>query len=114
MLRAASDCTTSTEEAGELRELFRGGLASELLAKDLRGLDDAREVRGAVERDADGTPLAGEGGEDRLPDPPNGVGDELHPLIGVELPGGGEEADVPLAMRSMRGARGSDTSWRRR
>ncbi len=36
-------------------------------------------------------------GEDRLPDPPDGVGDELHALIGVELARRREQPDVALA-----------------
>src|SRR3712207_9302447 len=48
------------------------------------------------EGDAHGAPLAGERGEDRLADPPDGVADELHPLVGVELPRRRQEPDVPL------------------
>ena len=71
-------------------------LAAELLPEDLGRLDDAREVRGAVERHAHRAPLPRERGEDRLADPPHGVGDELHALIGIELARGGEQPDVPL------------------
>jgi hypothetical protein len=41
--------------------------------------------------------LSRQGSEDRLADPPNGVGDELHPLVRVELPGRGEETQVSFA-----------------
>ena len=34
---------------------------------------------------------------DRLPDPPDRIGDELDPPIRIELPGRGHETDVPLA-----------------
>ena len=36
-------------------------------------------------------------GQDRLADPPHGVRDELHALVRIELPGGGEQADVAFA-----------------
>ena len=36
-------------------------------------------------------------GQDRLADPPDGVGDELDALIGVELPGRGHQPDVAFA-----------------
>ena len=36
-------------------------------------------------------------GENRLADPPHGVRDELHALIGIELPRSGEQADVAFA-----------------
>ena len=84
-------------QSGELRQLFRARLAIELLAEDLGRLDDAREVGGAVERNADRAPLARERREDRLADPPHGVRDELDALVGIELPGGGEQADVAFA-----------------
>ncbi len=34
--------------------------------------------------------------QDRLPDPPHGVGDELDVLVGIELLGRVDQADVPL------------------
>ncbi len=40
--------------------------------------------------------LLGERVRDRLPNPPDGVGDELHAAVGVEAAGGLDEADVPL------------------
>ena len=97
MLSAASDCTTSTERPGQLRQLFRARLAIELLAEDFRRLDDAREIGRAVERNANRAALARERREDRLTDPPHRVRDELHALIGIELPGSGEKADVAFA-----------------
>ena len=84
-------------ESGELRQLLGHWLAAELLTKDLRALDDAREIGCAVERHANGAPLLRKRRENRLANPPDGVGDELHALIGIELPRGGEEADVAFA-----------------
>src|SRR5829696_2839712 len=78
-------------ETGELRKLLGARLAVELLAQDLGRLDDARQVGGAVERHAHRPPLTRESGEDGLPDPPHGVGDELDALIRVELPRGREQ-----------------------
>ena len=97
VLSAASDCTTSSARPVDPRDLLRRRLAAELLAERLRGADDAGEVGGAVERHPHGAAVAGQRGEDRLPDPPDGVGDELDALVGVELPRGGEEPDVALA-----------------
>ena len=70
------------------------GSRSQLLPKDLRRLDDAREIGGAVERNAHRAALARERRENRLTNPPHGVRDELHALIGIELPGGREQTDV--------------------
>src|SRR6185369_10835940 len=66
----------------------------QLLAENFRRLDDAREIGGAVERNADRAALARERREDRLADPPHRVRDELDALIGIELPGGSEQTDV--------------------
>src|SRR5688500_2785316 len=55
-------------QAGELRELLGRRLAAQLLAQDLGGLDDARQVGRAVERDAHGAPLPRERREDGLAD----------------------------------------------
>src|SRR5205085_4109644 len=82
---------------GELRKLFRTRLAVQLLPQDLRRLDDAREISRAVERNANGTPLARERGQDRLTNPPHGVRNELYALIRIELAGSGQQADVALA-----------------
>ena len=81
-------------QTGELRQLFGARLAVELLAQDLARLDDAREIGGAVERHANRATLARERREDRLTDPPHGVGDELHALVRIELSRSGEQADV--------------------
>ena len=56
------------------------------------GHPDQRRV--LVERDADAARLLGERLEHRLAHPPDGVGDELHALVGIELPDRLEEAFV--------------------
>src|SRR5215208_6187159 len=84
-------------QPGELRQLLRARLAAELLPQDLGRLYDAREVRGPVERHANRPTLARERRQDRLPDPPHRVRDELDTLVGVELTRSGEQPDVPLA-----------------
>src|SRR6185312_15583934 len=81
-------------ETGEGREFFWRGFPPHFLPEDLARLDDAREVGRAVERHAHRPPLTREGREDRLADPPHRVRDELDALIGVELSGGREQADV--------------------
>jgi hypothetical protein len=57
---------------------------------------DAVEGSGAVERNADDPALLGEGLQDGLLDPPDGVGDELDALGLVELVGRADEPDVAL------------------
>src|SRR5688572_5534124 len=54
------------------------------------------ERAGAIERHADDATLLGERLEDCLPDPPDGVGDELDPLRLVELVCGADQAEVAL------------------
>ena len=54
-------------EAGEHGQLFGARLAVQLLAQDLARLDDAREVGGAVERNANGAALARQGRTVRVP-----------------------------------------------
>jgi len=80
-----------------LRHLLGGRFAHQLLPEQLGGADDPGEVGGPVERHPHGAALLGDRGKDGLPDPPDGVGDELHADIGIEFPRGGEQADVPLA-----------------
>src|SRR5690606_36331588 len=77
-------------------DLLDGRLAAKLLEQDGGPPADAVQGPGAVERDADDAALLREGLEDRLPDPPDGVGDELDALGLVELPGGADEAEVAL------------------
>ena len=81
------------------RSAISSGVGSrrELLAQRLGGAGDPGEVGGPVERNPDGAALPGQGGQDRLPDPPDRVGDELDALVGIELPGGGEQPEVALA-----------------
>ena len=40
--------------------------------------------------------MLGEGGQDRLADPPDGVADELDAVVGIELPGRRHQPHVPL------------------
>src|SRR5687768_1886838 len=81
-------------QPGELGQLFGSRLAPHLLAEDLRRLDDARQIRGPVERNAHRPTLPRERGKDRLADPPYGVRNELDSLIRIELPGSREQTDV--------------------
>src|SRR5215210_5325912 len=54
------------------------------------------ERPGAVERHADDPALLGERLQNRLADPPHGIGNELDALGLVELVGGADEAEVAL------------------
>src|SRR6185312_7042824 len=83
-------------QTGDLRQLVRRGLATQLLTQDLGRLDDAREIRGAIERNANCATLARERRQDCLTNPPDCVGDELHSLIRIELARSSEQTDVAL------------------
>ena len=87
----------STESPVMLGDLLGCGLAEALLPEVLGDPDDAGEIGGAVEGHADGAAVACDRGEDRLADPPDRVRDELDAVVGIELPGRGEETHVPLA-----------------
>ena len=97
VLSAASDCTTSTERPVDIGDLLGRRLAAQLLPQvsDVRTMRERSAVRLSGTRTV--RPVARERGEDRLADPPHGVGDELDALVGIELPRGGEQADVALA-----------------
>src|SRR5881394_4645207 len=84
-------------QLGRVRDLFGRRLAPQRLAQILRRAHDARQVGGAVQRHADRAALPRERSEDRLANPPHGVRNELHALIGIELAGGGEQPDVAFA-----------------
>ncbi len=84
-------------QAGELRQLLGGRLATHLLAENLRRLDDAREIRRAIERHADGAALTRQRRKNRLANPPYCVRDELDALIGIKLSRSREQTDVALA-----------------
>ena len=83
-------------EACLLCELLVGRLAVETLPQFGAHADHACEFIRPVERQTHAAPLRRQGGEDGLPNPPHGVADELHALIGIEPAGGGDEPDVPL------------------
>src|SRR5690606_23612092 len=58
--------------------------------------EDLRQVGGPVQRHTYRPALVRQRRQNRLSDPPDGVRDELHPLLRIELPGGGDESDIPL------------------
>jgi hypothetical protein len=84
-------------EVRGLGDFFRRGFAPQLLAQGLGRPDDLGQVGRAVEGHPHRPPMAGERGENGLPDPPDRVRNELDALVRVELPGRGEQADVALA-----------------
>src|SRR6185312_980726 len=71
-----------------------GGIALEDLGEDRLGAGETDELRVLVERDSDGAGLFGQGFEDGLANPPDGVGDELDALVRIELSNRFEEALV--------------------
>src|SRR6478672_316150 len=77
-----------------MRQLLGSGLSPHLLTQNLRRLDDAREIGGAIQRNADGAALTRQRRQNRLTNPPHSVRDELHALIGIELTCSGEQTDV--------------------
>ena len=98
VLSAASDCTTSSDEARWRR---RSPPASARGARSWRRYSAVRTMRDRSAVRLSGTrtvrPWRASACQNRLADPPHGVGDELHALIGIELPGRGEQAHVALA-----------------
>src|SRR5262249_54953185 len=82
--------------AGALRELFRSGLASQLV--DHRTVDarDAVQRLDHVDRNADRTRMVGDRARDRLADPPRRVRGELEATAVLESVHGLHEADVAL------------------
>src|SRR5262245_16850493 len=64
-----------------LRDLFRSGLAADLLNQVAAGADQLVDRLDHVHRDADGARLIGDGPGDRLTDPPRRVGAELVPAL---------------------------------
>ena len=93
-----------TQRVGHLllREFeFRGQLlgrrrALVLLLEAGEGLVDLVERSDLVERQTHDTRLLGQRLEDRLADPPHGIGDELETARLVELLGGLDQAEVAL------------------
>ena len=88
--------TSSSRDVHAVGDLGVRRLAPELLQQRVGPLADAVQRAGAVERHAHDARLLGQRLEDRLPDPPHGVGDELDALGLVELVGGADEAEVAL------------------
>src|SRR5262249_45617154 len=78
------------------RDLFRRGLAAELLDELPRGADELVDRLDHVHGDADGASLVGDGARDRLADPPRGVRRELVATAVLKLVYRLHEADVPL------------------
>src|SRR5690349_22428470 len=77
-----------------MRQLFGRWLSPHLLTQNLRRLDDAREIRGTIERHAHSAALTRQRRENRLTNPPHSVRDELDALIRVELASSSEQTDV--------------------
>ena len=77
------------------RELGVGGLAAELLRQEPRDAGHADQRRILVERDPHRPRLLGQRLEHRLTHPPDGVRNELHAVVGVELAHRLEQSLVP-------------------
>src|SRR5205814_1139972 len=82
LLRGAHDFRRLLEQAADF--VFRG-IALQNLGENRLGAGETDQLRILIERDADRSGLLGEGLEHRLSDPPYGVRDELHALVGIEL-----------------------------
>src|SRR5213079_2802793 len=89
-----------------LGDLFDGRLAAELLQERGRALADPVQRAGPVQRHPHDARLLGPRLENRLPDPPDRIGDELDALGLVELVGGADQAKVALVDQVQ-----SDTPW---
>src|SRR5438445_12688126 len=78
------------------RDLEVGGLSPKLLQQRAGAFADAMQRTRALQRDAHDTRLLCQSLEDRLPNPPHRVRDELDAFGLVELVGGGYQAEVAL------------------
>ena len=78
------------------RDLPIAGLTVQGLTQFTPRTDHARQLGRPIERHPHGPALLRDRGQDRLANPPHGVADELHPVVRIELPGGDDQADVPL------------------
>src|SRR5262249_15602587 len=78
-------------------------LASQLLAKVPLDVTDLLHLLHLVVRDTDQVGLLGQRLEDRLADPPDGVGDELGSLAVIEPVGGLDQPEVPLVEKVLEG-----------
>jgi hypothetical protein len=85
-----------TGEPRRLDQFLRGRRPAEPLGKQCRGSAEPIEVGRSIERHPDRTAVTRDGRLNRLPDPPDGVGDELDAPVRIELPRGGHQAQVPL------------------
>src|SRR3989454_1099367 len=68
-----------------LGDLVVGGLAAELLREIRLGAAHLDQLRVLIQGDPNAAGLLGQRLEHRLTHPPDGVGDELHPLVRIEL-----------------------------
>src|SRR5471032_631529 len=77
-----------------LGDLFRSGLAADLLHQVARGADELVDGLDHVHRNADGARLIGDGSGDGLADPPRRIGSELVAALVFELVDRLHQADV--------------------
>ena len=89
-------CDLLHRDVHALGDLRRGRLAAQLLEQRRGALADPVQRARAVERHPHDAALLRQRLEDRLADPPDGVGDELDALGLVELVGRADEAEVAL------------------
>jgi hypothetical protein len=83
-------------EAGGLHQFLGGRRAPQPLVEQRGRPSEPVEVGGPVERHPDRPPMTRNRGLDGLPDPPDGIRNELDAPVRVELPRGGHESEVPL------------------
>ena len=87
---------TSVTETSIRGDLLRRRRALQLRTEIGLGLADPVEQVGLFLRQAEGAALVGQGVDDRLAHPPDGVGDELDALVRVEALGRLDQPDVAL------------------
>jgi len=83
-------------ETSRRGDLLRRRLATKFLAERFGRPDDFGQIGSPVQRDAYRPALTRQRGENRLPNPPYRVRDELDALIRVKFPCRGQESDVAL------------------
>ena len=84
-------------------DLFRGRRPLELRAEVGLGLADAIEQVGLLLWKPERAALVAQGMDDRLPDPPDRIGDELDLFLRIEALGRLDQADVALVDQVQKG-----------
>ena len=84
-------------ETGGLHQLLGRGHPAQLLGEQGGHPSQPAQIGSAVEREANRPAMPRDGRLNGLANPPDRIGDELHPPVRIELPGRGHQPHIPLA-----------------